>query len=213
MKRKLILSAASLLALAGCGTPEGTEEAAADMQDAATNVAADTGAAIENTTAAAAGAVTPAADANTAAGYAMNAAMSDMYEIQSSQLALQKSQSRAVKDFAQMMIKDHTDTTNRLKSTLQQAGVTMTLPTTLDQRHQEMLTELQNASGADFDTRYLDQQTRAHRQAVDLHRGYAENGENPQLQQLATSIAPAVQQHFERVQQLDSSDPTGGRTN
>ena len=203
MNRKLILSGAALLALAACGNNKNANEAANEAQGTATEAATETGNAIENTTAAATNAVTPTAEANTAAGYATNAALSDMYEIESSRLASERSKSKAVKDYAQTMIKDHTATTDQLKSALPKAGVTVTLPTALDQRRQEMLTELQNASAEDFDTRYLDQQTAAHQEARDLHRGYAENGDNPQLKQLAGTIAPKVQRHLDMVKKLD----------
>lgn len=211
MTRTSILSTAALLALAACGSSESAKDAANDAGTAATETAADAGTAIENTTADAANAVTPTADANntadanTAAGYATNAALSDMFEIESSKLALEKTKSPKVRDYAQMMIKEHTATTDQLKSTLPKAGVTMTPPTALDQRRQEMLTELRNASAEDFDTKYLDLQTTAHQEALDLHQGFAQNGDNPQLKQLASTIAPKVQQHLDMAKKLDEN--------
>lgn len=221
MNRKIILSTAALLALAACGRSENANEAAdnaaTDAGTAATEATNDTGAAIENTTAATTDAVTPTPDTNTAAGFASTAAISDMFEIESSRLAAERAKSQKIKDYAQQMIKDHTTSTNELKSTLQQAKVDVTLPTALDQQHQEMLTDLRNASADDFETKYLDQQTTAHQQAVDLHRGYAESGDNPQLKQLAAKMAPIVQQHLDMVKKLDNqgADDTakaGGNT-
>lgn len=204
MSRNLILSTAALLALAACGSSENANEAVTETETAATEAATETTTAVENTTAAAADAMTPAADANTATGYAMNAALSDMFEIESSRVAAEKAKSQAVKEYAQMMIKEHTATTAQLKSTLQQAGIAMTPPTALDQRRQEMITELRNASADNFDTLYLDQQTAAHQEALDLHRGFAENGDNAQLKQLAGTVAPKVQQHLDMAKRLDT---------
>jgi len=217
MNRNLILSTAALLALAACGSSESASETAAGAESAATDVATETATTVENTTAAAANAVTPAADANTAAGYATNAALSDMFEIESSRIAGEKAKSQAVKDFAQMMIKEHTATTQQLQSTLQQAGLNVTPPTALDQRRQEMITQLRNASPDDFDTLYLDQQTAAHQEALDLHQGFAENGDNPQLKQLAATIAPKVRQHLDMARKMDGQGAddaarSGGQT-
>lgn len=202
MNRSLILSSVALLTLAACGD---AEKAADDTGAAATDVAADTTAAVENTTAAAADAVTPSADANTANGYAMNAALSDMFEIESSKLALEKAKSPEVKQFAQMMIDHHGKTSAEMKTVLASAGIQMTPPAALDERRQGMVTELRQASADQFDTAYLDQQTAAHNEALDLHRGFAENGDNPALKAFAAKTAPIVQQHLDKAKQLDES--------
>lgn len=202
MNRNLILSSAALLALAACGD---AQKATNEAETAATDTASEVGTAVENTTAAAADAVTPSADTSTPAGYAMAAAMGDLFEIESSKLALQKAKSPEVKSFAQMMVDGHSKTTNDLKTTLASAGVQVTPPTTLDEKHQSMLNDLQQAAAADFDTAYLDAQTKAHSESLDIHRGYAENGDNAPLKAFAAKTAPIVQQHLDQVKKLDTS--------
>lgn len=202
MNRNLILSSVALLALAACGE---AEDATAEAERAATEATTETTTAVEDATTTVTDAVTPAADATTAAGYATNAALSDMFEIESSRIAAQKAKAPEVKELAQMMIDAHTKTTNELKSALASAGVQVTLPTALDQRRQEMITELQRESTTDFDTRYLDQQSRAHSEALDLHRDYADDGDNATLKAFAAKTAPIVEQHLERVKKLDKS--------
>ncbi|MDB5662408.1 MAG: hypothetical protein JWM38_744 [Sphingomonas bacterium] len=152
-----------------------------------------------------------AAAANTADAYVPNAAIGDMYEIESSRLAVEKSQSAGVKAFAQQMITDHTATTAKLKETLASANLAITPPTALDARRQGMIDNLKAASAADFDKTYLDQQTAAHREAVTLHSGYAEDGENPALKQLAAATTPKIQHHLEMVQKLDQGGADGAR--
>jgi putative membrane protein len=203
MNRNLILSSVALLALAACGE---AEDATTTAEGAATDIAADTTTAVDNTTAAATDtAADPAADTSTPNGYAMNAALSDMFEIESSRVALEKAKSPEVKQFAQMMVDGHSKTTAELKTALAAAGVQMTPPAALDERRQEMLTELRGKSAAEFDTAYLDQQSKAHGEALDLHRGYAENGDNAPLKAFAAKTAPIVQQHLDAVKKLDKS--------
>ena len=200
MNRSVILSSAALLALAACGE---AEKATNEVENAATEVASDTTEAVENTTAAATDAAPD--DANTASGYATNAALSDMYEVEASRLALQKAKAPEVKKFAQMMVDDHTKTTNELKSLLETQAIPVTLPTALDGRRQGMITELQQASPTEFDTSYLDQQTRAHGEALDLHKSYADNGDNARLKAFAAKTAPIVQKHLDQVKRIDKS--------
>lgn len=201
MNRNLILSSVALLALAACGD---ADNAPTDADTAATTTTADATATTDTATAPAADtAAMP--DTNTAPGYATTAALSDMYEIESSRLALEKARSPEVKNFAQMMIDGHTKTTAELKSLVTSAGVTVTPPSALDPRRQGMLDELRQASATDFDTAYLDQQTSAHGEALNLHQGYAQNGDNAQLKAFAAKTAPVVQGHLDMVKKLDEA--------
>ena len=60
------------------------------------------------------------------AAYVEMAAASDMFEIQSSQLARSRAQNPAIREFAQMMIDHHTQTTQQLRAAAQAAGVIRT---------------------------------------------------------------------------------------
>ena len=128
-----------------------------------------------------------------------NAARSDMYEIQAGNLAVQQSQTAKVKDFARMMVKDHTETTQKLMATLP-AGVTA--PKDLDKRRQGLLDDLKNSAPGEFDKRYATQQVNAHQEAVTLMQGYSKRGDNAQLKQLAAQTVPKIQHHLELAKAL-----------
>lgn len=130
--------------------------------------------------------------------YVAMAGASDMYEIQSSQLALTKAATPAVRDFAQMMIQHHTMTTQQIMAAAQSAGMTPPPPQLMPMQAQ-MIQELQGLSGAEFDRAYVRQQRRAHQMALALHSTYANNGDTPQLKQVAATARPVVQQHLDRV--------------
>jgi putative membrane protein len=196
MRSHLLILGSSLIALAACSNST-TSNTTADVGNAAGGAMG----AAEDTAAAGVGMV-QAPLANTADAYVTNAAIGDMYEIESSKLAQQKAQS-AVKKFAQQMITDHTATTAKLKATIAEAGLQLMPPTKLDARRQGMLDNLSSLSGAAFDTAYLDQQTAAHQEALALHTGFAQDGDNEPLKKLAAATAPKIQHHYEMVQQLD----------
>lgn len=138
----------------------------------------------------------PPAEAKTqAAAYVDAAAKSDMYEIESSKLALQKSDNAKIKLFANMMIRDHTKTTAATKAAAKKAGLNPPPPAP-DAGITASLTELQNASGADFDRLYLAQQLPAHQAALDLHQSYAAGGDQAALRASAKAAVPIVQRHI-----------------
>ena len=130
-------------------------------------------------------------------------ALSDMYEIEASKIALERSKVQAVKDYAQMMIDAHTATTTELKPLA--AAAMVQPPSALDNDHMGKLDELRNASVEDFDDKYIDQQTDAHEDALNLLKDFATNGKDAGLQGFASKAAPAVDAHLQQVKALDKS--------
>jgi len=190
-----------LLAIAAAGAAAATLAACADM---GMGQSSDAGAISAAGAGAPAAATSPAAMPTTAMGYVTEAGRSDMFEIQSSQLAASRSASAQVKDFAATMIRDHTNSTQLVKAAATQAGMTPAAPS-LDSRRQAMLDALSGAAGADFDRLYLHQQLMAHQEALALHQGYAQNGDQSALRTVAGQIAPVVNQHLTMLQGLGAA--------
>lgn len=132
--------------------------------------------------------------------FAATAASSDMFEIRSSELALEKSKSDAVRDFAQMMINDHTAASEALKAAAQQDGVTV--PAEMLEKHATQLQTLQGAPADSFDTSYVEAQVAAHEEALALMQSYADTGDGAALKAHAAKTAPVIQMHHEHVQKL-----------
>jgi putative membrane protein len=131
--------------------------------------------------------------------YVQMAASSDMYEIQSSQIALSKAQNPLVRQFAQMMVTDHTNTTQQLMAASQAAGLPPMTPMMMPM-HARMVSELQAApGGASFDNLYARQQLMAHQQALALHSNYAARGDTPALRAVAANATPVVRRHLDLV--------------
>ncbi|MFN3514402.1 MAG: DUF4142 domain-containing protein [Phenylobacterium sp.] len=189
--RLALFAAAAALSLAACGQNNnpGQSEPVNTVQDA-------TSAAVGQTSAATLG-------ANTLGGYVSNAAIGDMYEIEAGRMAQERAQNADVKAFGQMLVTDHTATSNEMKPLAAAAGETA--PTEMDERRKGLLDNLRAASAADFDRVFLDQQVAAHQEAITLHRGYADKGEDAQLKAFAGRTVPKLEQHLERARQLQGA--------
>jgi putative membrane protein len=146
-------------------------------------------------------ALTGEATPTTRVAYVAMAAAGDLYEIQSSQIARTRAASRTVRDFAQMVAIDHTETSRQLMIGGRFAGMTPVTAALLPMQ-QQMLDQLRAAPAGGFDRVYLDQQVQAHQMALALHSNYARHGDSPPLRQVAGAAAPIVQQHLDRVRQL-----------
>lgn len=141
-----------------------------------------------------------------APGYMRMAASADLFEIQSSQLALQMSQNPMVRQFAQMMVADHTRTSSEMMGIAQSLGLPPP-PQMLAPHHQQMLDGLRATSPAEFDSAYKQAQIMAHQEALTLHRNYAQQGDVPQLRDFAARVVPAVEMHYNQAQMLPESAP------
>lgn len=135
----------------------------------------------------------------TTSEYVTKAAMGDMFEIAASKLALTNAASPGIKKFAQSMIDGHMVTTNGLKAAIAKGQVKASLPAMLDVEHKSLLEGLIKAKGAAFDTLYKKQQADAHVQALAVHRGYAESGDDTALKAFASETAPKVQMHLDML--------------
>lgn len=205
MNRSLLLMGAATvavaLALSACGqgeTPAETDMAATTADDGGIMADAD---AMPDTT--------------TAEGYVTAAAMSDLYEIEAGRLAQERGSSDQVRELGEMLVADHTASTERLtRAASQSDGVAAPTPR-LDERHQGLINNLRNAEEADFDRVFLEQQVTMHQQALQLHQQWADNEQYPQLAAAAAEIAPVVERHLEAVRERLSAmggDMDGGRT-
>ena len=133
--------------------------------------------------------------------FVTEAAQSDMLEIATSKLALTKSDSDKSKQFAERMIKDHTETSDELKSIVT-GKTTLNLPAAMDKAHQDKLDRLAKLDGKNFTAQYDDLQLSAHKDAVSLFERYGKGGDNADLKAFANKHLPHLQQHLLMAQDL-----------
>ncbi len=136
-----------------------------------------------------------------AMAYVAKAGAADLFEIQSSQLATSRARRPQVREFAQMLVTDHTRSTQMVADAARSDGLSPR-PPMLEPAQRSMLRQLERARDRDFDRLYLNQQIPAHQQGLALHRNYARNGEGRALRRTAGDIVPVVQHHLERARQL-----------
>ena len=138
--------------------------------------------------------------------YMTMASSGDQFEIQSSQLALQRSSNPQLRQFAQMLITDHSNMSAQLIAAAQGAGLTPP-PPALSAEHAAMLQQLQATPAASFDMAYRDAQVMAHQQALTLHQNYANGGDVPALRTVASSAVPIIQNHLNMIQGMTMAPP------
>lgn len=141
-----------------------------------------------------------------APNYLGMAGSSDQFEIQSGQLAQQMSQNPAIRQMGQMLVADHTNSTQQLMAAAQSAGIAAP-PPAMRPEHAAMLQQIQSAPPGQFDMIFRDVQIQAHQQALQLHQNYAASGDVPALRATAGAIVPVVQNHLNMLQGMQVMAP------
>jgi putative membrane protein len=141
--------------------------------------------------------------AQTGQDYVRIASASDLFEIESSRLALERAQNAQVREFAQMLIADHTRSTEQLRAAAAQAQPAVEVPAPqLNPEQQTMMEGLRAAQGAAFDQLYMQGQVQAHQQTLAALQAYARGGDAPSLRQHAETTSGPVERHLERAREL-----------
>jgi putative membrane protein len=157
--------------------------------------------------------------------FVQRAVEKNMAEIELGRLAQGRATDPQVREFAQMMVQDHTESLSQLRQSAQRANITFT--ERLSDDAVELRQRLQGLSGAEFDREYMQAMVEAHEEMHDLvedradrvdHRADAgiaperpevgTTGEDParigtiEVDRWASSTLPTVERHHQRAQEI-----------
>lgn len=138
--------------------------------------------------------------------YVEGATRADMFEVKASQLALQRSQDPAVRQFAQQMVSEHTDATNKLKLEINKAKIDVDAPEDLDTEQQAMLDKLMNVGTEDFNKMYMSLQIAGHEEALQLHSKFAQSGTDT-FRTFARTMTTHAKEHLDQAKRIDGALP------
>jgi putative membrane protein len=167
----------------------------------------------------------------------VNDMLSDgMAEVELARLAKERATNPEVKQFAQMMIEDHTKAGDKLK----QIASTYSIPqdAKIDEKHKDLIDKLMKVRGPDFDKEYMKAMVDGHedvvrrlRSRVDENRSLGDRltGKNPEnpasvkpepagdrvtmaINQWAADALPVVERHLDRAKQIKENLDTNNRS-
>jgi len=159
-----------------------------------------------------------------------------MAEIELAKVAKDHAANSDVKQFAQMMIDDHTKAGDQLKQIATSNAIPVDTP--IDDKHKNLMDKLSKLNGADFDKEYMSAMVDDHQGAVsDLRSRVNENrsasdrltGKNPEnpaavkpeqsdnrvtmsINEWAANTLPTVEQHLDRAKELKDNVDHANRT-
>lgn len=137
-------------------------------------------------------------------------------EVELGRLASQRAQNPQVKEFAQMMVRDHSKVGAELKQAVSGHGVET--PEGLDAEHRQLKDRLSNLSGADFDREYMKAMVDGHKEVKSMLQNRSGGAHDPRapkatgttgsssldvaVNQWASRALPTVEQHLQKAEQI-----------
>ncbi|MBV8388291.1 MAG: DUF4142 domain-containing protein [Mucilaginibacter sp.] len=134
------------------------------------------------------------------AKFAVEAANGGMAEVVLGKLALEKSNNAKVKDFANMMVTDHSKVNDELKALAKKLNIT--LPDSIASDESKTRDDLAKKSGAEFDEAYVKDMVDDHKKDVKAFEDAAKNCKDNDLKAFAAKTLPTLKMHLEAIERV-----------
>jgi putative membrane protein len=137
------------------------------------------------------------------AKFVTTAANDGMAEVAVGKMAATNATSTRIKNFADMMVTDHTKAGDELAALAKTKNIT--LPAAPDADAQKKADDLSKKTGKDFDKAYVDAMVDGHEKAVKLFTDASQNCKDADLKAFATKTLPTLKMHLDSIKAIKSS--------
>lgn len=125
-----------------------------------------------------------------------------MAEVEMGKVALKNAKDKDVKNFAQMMVDDHTKANAELKKIATKQNIMV--PTSIGEDKTMMINDLKKKSGAEFDKAYIKHMVEGHKKMLDLFQKASTELKDAELKNYAASNVKTIQMHYDKATALES---------
>ena len=191
----------SAIVFAACNGNNSTSSTTTDSSvSTSTAAGADTGTMnnMNNRTTASA---TPLAAADT--GFVMKAANGGMMEVQLGNYAQQNAANQRVKDFGGMMVRDHSQANDELKSIVSNKSVTLSTAVMGDEKGH--MDKLMKKTGKDFDKAYMEMMVEDHKKDISEFEKAEKNVMDADVKAWVSKTLPVLRTHLDSAQAINKA--------
>ena len=140
------------------------------------------------------------------AKFVTTAAQSGMAEVRMGQLFAEAAQTKALRDFGQKLVTDHTKANQELIQIAASKGVSA--PSQPAAKHEKMLESLSKLKGAEFDRSAQQHAVMHHQEDVQLFEKASQNLKDTELKAFAAKTLPTLKEHLELAKKLQAEATT-----
>jgi putative membrane protein len=139
---------------------------------------------------------------NSDQAFVTKVAQGNSAEVELGKIVAAKSKNPSVKQFAQMMVKDHTTALNELQELAQSKNLNFS--DDLPDDAKALQAKLTSDTGKQLDKDYMDGMVEDHQKDVQEFMDKSQNAKDPDVKQWAGKTLPTLQKHLEKAQQIDA---------
>jgi putative membrane protein len=200
MKTKLFFGGLVIAALATACNNSGsssnsTNDSAAVKTDSGSSMnAADTSAKIQ---------ANPSSLSKADSAFMLTASNAGMTEIILGNIAVNNASSDKVKEFGQMMIKDHGSAGNQLKKIAMARNIA--LPDSVSKESKKHIAEMEKKKGKDFDKAYVNMMIEGHEKVLKEFEAFQSKGADSELKAFVSQTIPVIKGHLDTVKSIKAS--------
>ncbi|MCU1219831.1 MAG: hypothetical protein JWN42_1028 [Candidatus Angelobacter sp.] len=134
--------------------------------------------------------------------FVTKAAQGNSAEVELGKIVAAKSKNPSVKQFAQMMVKDHTAALNELQELAQSKNLNFN--DDLPDDAKALQAKLSSDTGKELDKDYMDGMVEDHQKDVREFTDKSQTAKDPDVKQWAGKTLPILHKHLEKAQQVDA---------
>jgi putative membrane protein len=134
--------------------------------------------------------------------FMMKASETHLAEISSGRVVLQKSDNVDVRDYANMMVRDHGAALEELADLMVNKNVK--LSNTVAAELQKDINRMNALTGPELDREFMNMMVAEHLKAIELFRDSEETAQNPDVKKYIDDMLPRLEMHLDKAQQLQS---------
>jgi len=142
------------------------------------------------------------------ASFYKHAAEGGIAEVELGNLAQKKSGNASIRDFGAMMVHDHSEANDKLKTIASSKNIS--LPTSPSVGQLATKAKLEALSGDTFDKSYISGMIKDHEQTIALFKKEASSGQDPEAKAFAVATLPTLQKHLSSIQAIAASSGVQG---
>ncbi|MBI3546991.1 MAG: DUF4142 domain-containing protein [Gammaproteobacteria bacterium] len=125
-------------------------------------------------------------------------------EVELGRLAAQKAQDPQVKNFAQHIVRDHSQANQKLSALAKKKGVSV--PASLSEEGTQLKNTLSALTGAEFDKKYMSTMVDDHQKDIDEFQAESAQGQDSDIKNFASQALPTLKRHLDMAQSIAKTD-------
>jgi putative membrane protein len=136
--------------------------------------------------------------------FARQAAEAGLTEVKLGRLAAERGKQPAVREFGEMMIKDHSAANQELKAIADKKGITLPNESNCSEC-QPKYDQLVKHKGAEFDKAYMDMMVKGHKEVAEKFSKESSGGADADLKAFAAKTLPIINHHLGMAESLQKT--------